>query len=173
MRQNSDQVRGHRLGIAAYLTSHPTSRILHSHLTAPHLTYCILHITAKAARDGETSKPGEIPDGFYLVADSTNPQAAWHKAMIEAVATVTHIAPADANGNIIDEPVIQRGVIGVPSPRSIGLCAGMTDAPYATTTEVYPDSPKASDEQCNRAQVTCISAALDHIIAVELSKPEL
>jgi len=128
---------------------------------------------AKAARDGETSNPGEIPDGFYLVADSTNPQATWHKAMIEAVATVTHIAPADANGNIIDEPVIQPGVIGVPSPRSIGLCAGMTDAPYATTTEVYPDSPKASDEQCNRAQVTCISAALDHIIAVELSKPEL
>ena len=128
---------------------------------------------AKAARDGLTSNPGEIPDGFYLVADSTNPQPAWHQAMIDAVAKVTHIAPADANGNIIDEPVIQSGVIGVPSPRSIGLCASMTDAPYATTTEVYPDSPKATDEQCNRAQVACIRAALDHIVAVELSKSEL
>ena len=29
----------------------------------------------QAARDGDTdAKAGEIPDGFYLVADSTNPQ---------------------------------------------------------------------------------------------------
>ena len=33
------------------------------------------------------------------------------------------------------------------------LCAGVTTAPYATTTEVYPDSPSTSEEQCNRAQV--------------------
>ena len=85
--------------------------------------------------------------------------------MIDAVATVTHIAPADANGNIIDEPVIQLGVIGVPSPRSIGLCAGMTDAPYATTTEVYPDSPSATPEQCVDAQVAAIRAGLDFLRA--------
>ena len=44
-----------------------------------------LSAAPKAARDGDTdSKPGEIPDGFYLVADSSNPQTAWHKAIIEA-----------------------------------------------------------------------------------------
>jgi len=119
---------------------------------------------AKAARDGLENKPGEIPDGFYLVADSTNAQTRWHAAMIDAVRHVTHIAPPDANGNIIDEPVIQDGVIGIPPPKALGLCAGVTNAPYATTTEVYPDSPKATDEQCNRAQVATIMAALDFIL---------
>ena len=130
---------------------------------------------AKAARDGiKDHQPGEIPDGFYLVADSTNPQTAWHAAMIEAVRQVTHIAPPDKNGNIIDEPVVQEGVIAIPQPKLIGLCAGVTNALYATTTEVYPDSPSASDEQCNRAQVACITAALDHIRKVELApKQEL
>jgi len=122
---------------------------------------------AKAARDGLDSTPGEIPDGFYLVADTTNQQTAWHAAIIDAVRHVTHIAPADANGNIIDEPVVQEGVIAIPSPRSIGLCAGVTNAPYATTTEVYPDSPTADDAQCNRAQVTAIVAALEYIIHAE------
>lgn len=123
---------------------------------------------AKASRDGTGYTPGEIPDGFYLVADLTNPQPAWHKAMIDAVRVVTHIAPPDAAGNIIDEPVTQEGVIGIPSPKSLGLCSGVTNALYATTTEVYPDSPKASAEQCNRAQVATISAALDHILEVGL-----
>ena len=50
---------------------------------------------------------------------------------------------------------------------SIGLCAGVTNAPYATTTEVYPDSPTADDAQCNRAQVTAIVAALEYIIHAE------
>jgi len=119
---------------------------------------------AKAARDGIVSNPGTIPDGFYLVADITNPQTAWHKAIIDRVRSVTHIAPPDADGKIIEEDVIQEGVIGIPSPRSIGLCAGVTNALFATTTEVYPDSPTASGEQCNRAQVAAITAALDHIL---------
>jgi len=122
---------------------------------------------AKAARDGVESQPGEIPDGFYLVADSTNPQTAWHAAIIDAVRRVTHIAPPDANGMIIDEPVVQDGVIAIPSPSTIGLCAGVTNAPYATTTEVYPDSPTADDAQCNSAQVAAIVGALEHIVQVE------
>ena len=48
--------------------------------------------------------------------------------------------------------MLQEGVIGIPPPKSLGLCAGMTNAPYATTTEVYPDSPQADDAQCNAAQ---------------------
>ena len=96
---------------------------------------------AKAMRDGIIDhKPDVIPDGFYLVADVTNPQEAWHAHIIEAVRGVTHIAPPDKNGNIIGEKVVQDGVIAIPSPKSIGLCAGATAAPYATTTEVYPDS---------------------------------
>ena len=126
---------------------------------------------AKAARDGTGYEPDTIPDGFYLVSDVTNPRAEWHTAMIDAVRRVTHIAPPDAKGNIIGEKVVQEGVIAIPSPRSIGLCAGVTNAAYATTTEVYPDSPSADDDQCNRAQVACITAGLDFIIAAEgLSK---
>mmetsp|Transcript_62310 Transcript_62310/g.103623 ORF Transcript_62310/g.103623 Transcript_62310/m.103623 type:complete len:366 (-) Transcript_62310:191-1288(-) len=122
---------------------------------------------AKAARDGVKYTPGTIPDGFYLVADMTNPQTEWHKAIIDGVRKVTHIAPPDASGKIIDEPVVQEGVIAVPSPRSIGLCSGVTTAAFATTTEVYPDSPKADEDQCNRAQVAAIVAALDYISNME------
>eukprot|EP00239_Pterosperma_sp_CCMP1384_P005368 CAMPEP_0197859994 /NCGR_PEP_ID=MMETSP1438-20131217/35046_1 /TAXON_ID=1461541 /ORGANISM="Pterosperma sp., Strain CCMP1384" /LENGTH=326 /DNA_ID=CAMNT_0043476693 /DNA_START=249 /DNA_END=1229 /DNA_ORIENTATION=- len=119
---------------------------------------------AKAARDGTESKPDVIPDGFYLVSDSTNPQTEWHKAMIDGVRKVTHIAPPDTEGLIIGEEVVQEGVIAIPAPRSIGLCAGVTNAEYATTTEVYPDSPNATEDQCNRAQVACIEAGLDFIL---------
>eukprot|EP01047_Picozoa_sp_COSAG01_P075131 COSAG01_NODE_12775_length_1687_cov_249.148615_3_plen_90_part_00 len=87
--------------------------------------------------------------------------------MIAAVKEVTHIAPADEEGKIIGEAVVQEGVILVPKPSSLGLCSGVTNAEFATTTEVYPDSPKATDEQCNRAQVACVSGALDHIIKVK------
>jgi len=122
---------------------------------------------AKAARDGKEHKPDGIPDGFYLVADSTNPQAEWHQKVIEEVAQVTHIALPDKDGNIIGEVVSQHGVIRIPSPKSLGLCSGVTNAKYATTTEVYPDSPSASDEQCIMAQVKAIVAGLNYIISHE------
>jgi len=127
---------------------------------------------AKAARDGLPCAPSTIPDGFYLVADGTNPQTAWQKAMIDGVSKVTHIAPPDADGLIIDEPVLQHGVVGIPwPPATIGLCAGVTDTLFATTTEVYPDSPLADEEQCNRAQVAAIAAGLDHLVEHHLPKP--
>ncbi len=47
---------------------------------------------ALAARDGVMHRPGEIPDGFYLVGDSEDPQPDFQRAVIAAVATVTHIA---------------------------------------------------------------------------------
>ncbi|TDR38514.1 succinylglutamate desuccinylase/aspartoacylase family protein [Tahibacter aquaticus] len=119
---------------------------------------------AKAARDGEESSPGEIPDGFYLVGDSENPQAEFQQAIIAAVARVTHIAPADRNGEIIGSPVVSPGVINYPV-RQLGLCAGITAAPYKTTTEVYPDSPRATAEQCNTAQAVAVTAAIHFALA--------
>jgi hypothetical protein len=115
---------------------------------------------ALAARDGKVFEPGAIPDGFYLVDDSENPQPEFQQALIVAVAKVTHIAPADPLGEIIGSAVVAPGVINYPL-KQLGLCAGITNARYKTTTEVYPDSPRASAEQCNAAQVVAVCAAID------------
>ncbi|HTA66082.1 MAG TPA: M14 family metallocarboxypeptidase [Xanthomonadaceae bacterium] len=115
---------------------------------------------ALAARNGEAFEPDAVPDGFYLVDDSEHPQPGFQQAMIAAVAKVTHIAPADHNGQIIGSPVVAPGVIEYPLKR-LGLCAGITSARFKTTTEVYPDSPRASPEQCNAAQVAAVCAAID------------
>jgi hypothetical protein len=119
---------------------------------------------ALAARDGKPFEPGTIPDGFYLCADSEAPEPAFQQAVIAAVARVTHIAPADPDGTIIGSPVVAPGVIEYPY-RKLGLCAGVTDARYRTTTEVYPDSPRATPEQCNEAQAVSVSAAVDYALA--------
>jgi hypothetical protein len=119
---------------------------------------------ALAARDGEDYVPGEIPDGFYLVDDSEHPQPEFQDAVIAAVARVTHIAPADANGEIIGSKVFSPGVIRYPLQK-LGLCAGVTDARYRTTTEVYPDSPRATPELCNAAQVAAVCAAIEFALA--------
>jgi hypothetical protein len=119
---------------------------------------------ALAARDGKPFEPEGVPDGFYLVGDSENPQPAFQQAVIAAVERVTHIAPADADGKMIGSPVVAHGVINYPV-KSLGLCAGATDARYTTTTEVYPDSPQATPEQCNAAQVAAVRAAIDYALA--------
>jgi hypothetical protein len=119
---------------------------------------------ALSARDGKPFAPEGIPDGFYLVDDSANPQPAFQRAIIEAVQRVTHIAPADAKGEIIGSKVVSHGVIEYPF-RELGLCAGVTCARYTTTTEVYPDSPRATPQQCNDAQVAAVRAAIDYALA--------
>jgi hypothetical protein len=115
---------------------------------------------ALAARDGEAFVSGKVPDGFYLVGDTENPQPAFQQAVIEAVAKVTHIAPADGNGEIIGSPVVAPGVINY-ALEELGLCAGITGATYKTTTEMYPDSPRATPGQCNAAQMAAVCAAID------------
>jgi hypothetical protein len=115
---------------------------------------------ALAARDGKVIEPGVIPDGFYLVDDARNLQPAFQQAIIAAVERVTHIADADAHGAIIGEPIISRGVIKYEVVE-LGLCASVTGARFTTTTEVYPDSPRATPEQCNEAQATAVRAALE------------
>lgn len=119
---------------------------------------------ALAARDGVEFEPGTIPDGFYVVGDTGDPQPEFQQAIIRAVAEVTHIAPADDKGEIIGTPVAATGVINY-ALRELGLCAGITGARYRTTTEVYPDSPRATAGQCNAAQVAAARAAIDYPLA--------
>ncbi len=119
---------------------------------------------ALSARDGKEFEPETIPDGFYLCGDSADPQPEFQQAVIAAVAKVTHIAPADAKGQIIGSPVAAPGVIYY-AQRELGLCGAITNAPYRTTTEVYPDSPRATPAQCNDAQVAAVRAAIDFGLA--------
>ena len=121
---------------------------------------------ALAARDGTEHPLWEIPDGFYVVGDTANPQHDFQKAIIDAVARVTHIAPADENNCIIGAPITQRGVINYELA-PLGLCASLTNAPYVSTTEVYPDSPKVDDENCNEAQVAAIVSAIEFVLEVK------
>jgi hypothetical protein len=73
---------------------------------------------------------------------------------------VTHIAAPDPNGQLIGSDVIAPGVIEY-AVRELGLCTSISNARYTTITEVYPDSPRASPEQCIAAQVTAVSAAIE------------
>lgn len=115
---------------------------------------------ALAARDGVNYEPGEIPDGFYLCGDTENPQLEFQAAVIRGVAEVTHIAPADPRGEIIGTPISAPGVI-LYAVRELGLCVGITNARFTTTTEVYPDSPRTSPEECAAAQVAAACAGIE------------
>lgn len=115
---------------------------------------------ALQARDGVEKEWTEIPDGFYVVGDSQNPQPEFLKAVVESVKRVTHIAPPDNKGRIIGEPLEHEGVINYPL-KKLNLCAGFSSAKYTATTEVYPDSPKVTDAICVDAQVAAIEGGLN------------
>lgn len=116
-------------------------------------------------RDGKHQEFSEIPDGFYVVGDTRNPQKEFQKAIIESVRKVTHIAPADENGNIICVPLEDDGVINYDM-KNLFLCGGFSGAQFSTTTEVYPDSPKVTDANCVDAQVASIRGGLDYIVGL-------
>ncbi|MGS2719827.1 M14 family metallopeptidase [Paraglaciecola aestuariivivens] len=118
---------------------------------------------ALSARDAVEHKEWAIPDGFYTVGDTENPCEGFQAAIIQSVAKVTHIAPADENGCIIGSALQQPGVINYPL-KKLGLCACVTNADYVSTTEVYPDSPKVDAENCILAQVAAITGALDYLL---------
>lgn len=120
---------------------------------------------AKASRDGLVLAEEGIPDGFYLIGDLAKPQTEWHTAMIQAVGALTHIAPADKNNQIIELDMTQPGVV---NSNAVGKGKGVSNATYATTTEVYPDSKSAplTSDLCNRAQVAAITGGLEYIITV-------
>ncbi|MGF1708170.1 M14 family metallopeptidase [Enterovibrio baiacu] len=148
-------VKGLGVGIFAHIDLHETTDTDESEFRP-----------ALAARDGKEYEEDIVPDGFYTVGDTENPNPDFQKAIIDEVRTVTHIAPADADGNIIGSPVQQDGVINYPLA-SLGLCNGFTACKFGTTTEVYPDSPKVTDEECNDAQVAAIRGALKYLIAAK------
>lgn len=149
--------------VMAFLQQQKLSFILHIDLHETTDTDNSTFRPALAARDGISHDNWNIPDGFYLVGDSTKPADDFQKAIINAVAKVTHIAPADSNNQLIGVPLAQFGVVNYEA-RALGLCMGLTDAPFVTTTEVYPDSPKVDDENCIDAQVAAITSAINFVL---------
>tara|TARA_B110000503_G_scaffold105593_1_gene157575 strand:- start:158 stop:1081 length:924 start_codon:yes stop_codon:yes gene_type:complete len=117
---------------------------------------------ALAARDATEQDVYSIPDGFYLVGDSQLPAPDFQRAIIQSVERVTHIASADDTGLIIGVPIEQHGVINYDVAR-LGLCAGLTQAPFKTTTEVYPDSSRVDAENCTQAQVAAICGGIHYL----------
>jgi len=117
---------------------------------------------ALGARDAVDHKEWAIPDGFYTVGDTLKPCPEFQKAIIQSVEKVTHIAPPDATGRLIGELLQQKGVINYAT-KALGLCAGLTNAKFVSTTEVYPDSPKVDAENCIQAQVAAVTGALDFV----------
>jgi len=65
------------------------------------------------------------------------------------------------NANL-SPPFDVQGVILLDAS-ALGLCGGVTGASYTMTTEVYPDSPSATAEQCNQAQVASVVGALESL----------
>jgi hypothetical protein len=118
-----------------------------------------------AARDGSVQDNWNIPDGFYTVGDNENPVDEFQKSIIDSVRKVTHIAPCDESGRIIGELITQEGVINY-DVTSLNLCTGFTNNQFCTTTEVYPDSPTATPEDCIKAQIAAITGGLDYLIAI-------
>lgn len=128
---------------------------------------------ALAAREGVFQTNFAIPDGFYLVGDALRPEKDFQAAIIRGVSHVTHIAPPDNDGpnpTINSAPIEQDGVYFAPAGQ-LGLCMGLTtgrpSARYVTTTEVYPDSTKVTDDICALAQVAAVCSGLDYIITLE------
>jgi hypothetical protein len=122
-------------------------------------------LPALEKRDGIKKERSETPDGFYLVGNTGNPQKDFQAAIIAAVKKVTHIAPADKEGQIIGVALEQPGVINYDL-KKLSLCAGFSNAPYTTTTEVYPDSPKITDAICVDAQVAAVEGGLNYLLQI-------
>ena len=121
------------------------------------------------ARDGRPANEVSkfIPDGFYLVGNSLALQPEFQTAIIEEVRKVTHIAPPDANGNLISTmPLVQEGLVQCPA-KELGLCMGLTDAEYVTTTEMYPDGQNITPAQCVAAQVAVVVGGLEYLSRIQ------
>ncbi len=150
--------------LMAYLASVPLDLAMHIDLHETTDTDNSEFRPALSAREGTHQAIWGIPDGFYTVGDAEKPTPQFQKAIIDSVEKVTHIAPAADDNTIIGSACEQWGVISYAAA-SLGLCMGVTDAAYVTTTEVYPDSPKVDDENCIEAQVAAVIGGLDYVSA--------
>ncbi len=145
---------------------------------------------ARAARDGIVEFDDHIPDGFYLfghchqddtaasnggstkdrVHDPRNRQHPldFYNDILKRVERVTHIAESESDGTLCGHAATSRGLLLLPCAE-LGICAGgaVPEAPYAVTTEVYPDSDRTTDEVCVKAQIESVCAALDFLLTVE------
>lgn len=148
--------------LMAYIDSQSMQFLAHLDLHETTDTDNSVFRPALAARDAVEHANWHIPDGYYLVGDTDKPTPEFHRAIIESVEKVTHIAPPAADGMIIGKAVEQWGVIDYPVGE-LGLCMGMTSAKFVCTTEVYPDSPKVDAENCTNAQVATVVGALDYL----------
>jgi hypothetical protein len=79
---------------------------------------------AKASRDGLPWAAEEevIPDGFYLMGCTETPQPQWHRAMIDAVREVTHIAPSGRCHHRPPPSSQQRPT----AKQALGECSGLS-----------------------------------------------
>ena len=144
------------------MSSHGVQPLAHFDLHETTDTDNTVFRPALEARDGVTEEFSPIPDGFYVVGDTENPQKDFQKAVIDSVRKVTHIAPDDGSGKIIGKKIEQEGVVNYPT-KELALCAGFSDAKYKTTTEVYPDSPKVTAAICVDAQIAAITGGLEYL----------
>ncbi|WOJ95119.1 M14 family metallocarboxypeptidase [Congregibacter variabilis] len=156
------------LAVVQYLKQRDLSFLAHFDLHETTDTDNTEFRPALAARDAKGQDHWDIPDGFYAVADTSRPAPEFQEAIIKSVAKVTHIAPS-IDGKIIGETLQQNGVICYDGI-GLGLCMGVTDAPYVTTTEVYPDSPLVSEQDCIAAQVSAITGGLDYLLASKATR---
>ncbi len=77
---------------------------------------------------------------------------------------VIYRCTADDQGCLIGKPLEQEGVINYDA-QGLHLCTGFTRAHYASTTEVYPDSPRTNPAACIRAQVAAVRGGVDYALA--------
>ena len=144
---------------------------------------------ARSARDGLEEYDDHIPDGFYLFGasssgggggdddDDEKESLGLHHAILAGVENVTHIAESDADGTLCGIAATSRGLLLLPRDEceAWGICGGgaVPCAPYAITTEMYPDSDRAAaaaaageggGDRCADAQVEAIRAALDFLL---------
>ena len=127
----------------------------------------LIFTPTKIARDGAANREmDEIPQGWYSVENSDGgaSQPEFQKAIIEEVRKVTKIAAADHKGEIIGEKIASEGVIVIPG-RKWNICGAFSRAPYNITTEVYPDAPGCTREECDAAQAACIAAGCRYALA--------
>lgn len=118
---------------------------------------------ALAARDGRDVPIEEIPQGFYLVGDEERPQLDFQNAINRSVEKVTPIAPPDDEGNTLGKPEVSPGVILYPM-RELGLSGTLTDAPYHSTTEIYPDGDWMTPEASVDGQIAALRGGLDYVL---------